>query len=299
MSNQAMQIPTIQELISQANNFDYTVTQPNKTHTYICLKLNSDHPIVPLLAQCALLVSAGVIGWEYNISRNTQGKSNLSGITLKQLQQAIHHLGQKPCEHYRGWIGEIISHFLLRHFIETHRVLLNYAWESMQSPKAEVTGGELDIVAVYELDNHQLGHISGEVKTYKNLSAAKSKAYKDLQKARDWTHNRDAQMRMSLYQLLVDTKFNVDALQAATLAMGDERTFLPSLIHCASTQFKRKSTFDDLQQKFDLCTRPSQLLGIQIIIDDFGGSCGKESFQVGFFENFLKQMQQQAIALEK
>ncbi len=130
------------------------------------------------------------------------------------------------------------------------------------------------------------------------MSAAKNKAYVDLQKARNWTHNRDAEIRGTLNALL-RPKFNIGALQAATLAMGDERSFLPSLIHCANTQFKRKSTFGDFQQKFDLCTRPSQLIGIQILIDDFGGSCDEKSFHVGFFENFLKQMRRQAIAWKK
>ncbi len=298
MSNQAIQIPTIHELISKADKFDYKVTQPEQTHTYICLELDCSHPIVPLLAQYALLVSASLTVWESGIGQETQKRPDFSLITLEQLLKTVQHLEQKPCKHYRGWIGEITSHFLLHHFVETNRDLLNYAWESIQPAKAEVTGGELDIVAVYELINQQLGHISGEVKTYENLSTAKNRAYDDLQKARNWTHNRDAEMRRTLNALL-RPKYSIGALQAAMSAMGDERSFLPSLIHCASTQYKKKSTFGDLQEKFDLCSRPSQLIGIQIVISDFGGSCDADSSQTGFFEEFLKQMRLQAIAWKK
>lgn len=139
-----------------------------------------------------------------------------------------------------------------------------------------------------------MGHICGEVKTYEKLSQAKSDAYFDLHKARDWSHNRDAQIRRAL-NILLQPRFEIGSLQAANLAMGNERSFLPGLIHSISTQFKKKLTFDDLPQQFDSCTRPSQLIGIQIVISDFGGSCNANPLQSGFFENFLQCMRLQAI----
>ncbi len=295
MTNQAMQIPTIPELISNASALNYTVTQPSQTHTYVYLSLDSDHPIVPLLAQYALLVSAGLEVWEANVSQEIAERPDFSLITSESLLTTITHLEQKPCRHYRGWIGEIITHFLLHHFVVQHRDMLDYTWEAIQPAKMEVTDGELDIVAAYGLHSEQLGHISGEVKTYENLSQAKSRAYDDLQKARNWSHNREPQIRGALNALL-RPKFNIGALQALTLAMGDERSFLPSLVHCASTQFTSRSTFSDLSQQFDCCTRPAQLIGIQIVISDFGGSCNTDPLQTGFFENFLQQMRRQVIA---
>lgn len=294
MTKQAMQIPTIPELVSRASAFGYTVTQPEQTHTHICLILDSGHPIVPLLAQYALLISAGLSVWEDHVGQETPQSPNFSLITFRQLSQPIQHLAQKPCRHYRGWIGEIIVHFLLLHFVVHHRGLLDYAWEEIQPPKTEVTDGELDIVAAYGLQNEQLGHISGEVKTYEDLSQAKNRAYDDLQKARNWSHNRDTQVRSALNALL-RPRFNIGALQAATLAMGDERAFLPGLVHSAATQFRRQSTFNDLPQRFNICTRPSQLIGVQVVVNDFGGSCDTTPLQTGFFENFIRQMRLQAI----
>ena len=295
MVNQRIKIPTISELLSQATALNYDVTLPDDSHIHVYLCLDSNHPTVPILAQFALLIKAGLMEWEDQISRGTEQQPDFSIITYRALHRSIIHLAQKPCEHYRGWIGEIINHFLLHHFVAQHRELLDYNWEAIQPAKMEVTNDELDIVAAYELHNQKLGHISGEVKTYEDLSGAKSNAYSDLQKAQNWSHNRDAQIR-SVLNTLLRPRFNVGALQAATLAMDNDRSFLPSLIHCASTQFKRKTTFNDLPQRFDTCTRPAQLIGIQIAITDFGGSCASESLQTGFFENFLRQMRLQAVA---
>lgn len=295
MADQTIQIPTVPELVSSASAFNYTVDQPGQTHTHICQILDSNHPIVPLLAQYALLVSAGLCVWENHVGQETSQRPDFSIITYRGLRQTIRYLEQKPCQHYRGWIGEIVIHFLLLHFVAQYRYLLDYAWEEMQPPKTEVTDGELDIVAAYALTNGQLGHVSGEIKTYRDLSQAKSRAYDDLNKARNWSHNRDAQVRSALNALL-RARYNVGALQAATLAMGDERSFLPGLIHSAATQFKRQATFSDLPTRFEICTRPAQLIGVQIVISDFGGSCDAIPFQTGFFEDFLRQMRLQAIS---
>lgn len=295
MTYQIVPIPTIPELIACATALNYTVTQPDHTHTHVHLALDSHHPAVPFLAQYALLISAGLTLWENDLGEEAGQRPHFSLIPLESLLTTINHLAQKPGNHYRGWIGEIITHFLLQHFIAQHRNLLDYAWEVVQPPKAEVTDGELDIVAAYELHNQQLGHVSGEVKTYADLSQAKSDAYHDLKKARDWSHNRDAQIRSALTSLL-RPKLGIGALQAATLAMGDERSFLPGLVHSAATQFKSKTTFSDLPQKFDVCTRPAQLIGIQVTISDFSDSGSADPLPTGFFENFIQQMRQQAIA---
>ncbi len=295
MTYQTVPIPTIPELIACATALNYTVTQPDQTHTHVHLALDSHHPVVPLLAQYALLVSAGLEIWEASVSLETTERPDFSLFTSESLLATVTDLQGKPCEHYRGWIGEIIIYFILHHFITQHRALLGYTWEAIQPPKTDVTGGELDIVAAYEWHNQQLGHISGEVKTYEGLSQAKSKAYSDLEKARKWSDNRDAEIRRTLNALL-RPRFNIDAVRAATLAMADERSFLPGLVHSTATQFKKRSTFGDLPQKFDICTRPSQLIGMQVVISDYGGSCDANPLQTGFFENFIQQMRQQAIA---
>lgn len=61
MSNQAMKIPTMKELIANTKNLNYTVNFPDQKYTFVFLKLNSSHPSVPVLTQYALLVIARVV----------------------------------------------------------------------------------------------------------------------------------------------------------------------------------------------------------------------------------------------
>lgn len=291
---QENKIPSVPELLKKAGNFGYAVSQPDNSHTYVYLELDSNHQVLPCLVQYALLVMNGLILWEKQITEGKERWPDFSGITYEQMKETIEALERKPCKHYRGWLGETIIHFLIHHLLTHHNNVFGYIWQAIAPIKAEVTDGELDIVAAYELNGNQFGHISGEIKTYENLSDAKSRAYSDLDKAFNWTNNRGAQIRSTLNQLF-HQQFGVGAIAAAVSAMGDERSFLPGLLHSDATKFKHKSTFEDLPSRFNICKRPSQLIGIQIVISDFGSSCDITPFAPGFFENFLKQLHLQAI----
>ena len=298
MSARIAKIPSIPDLIAAAGDMGYKTAQPGNRYTSIDLELDANHPVVVFLVQYAVLVTAGLEISNQYLAGNEDTVPDLSVVKFRSICTSIKHLRKKPCRHYRGWIGEIMTHFILRHFITGQRPLLDYEWEEIQPPGAEVTDSGPDIVAVYALSNKELGHISGEVKTYDKLADAKSKAYSDLDKAHNWTHNRGAQIRRALNSLLRG-RCGIGAIETAVLAMGSERSFLPSVLHNSTTKYKRKKTFQDMPGRFTVCERASQLIGIQIAISDYASSCDSSPLVDGFFETFLMKMRLQAICWKK
>lgn len=279
-----MLIPTIHDLFQEAGDIDYELKQKDD-HISIYLELSSSHVLFPVLTKYALLVRDSLASLEYSL-RDQERLLLSDALSLSSQIRSLEDLEVQPPIHRQGWIGEIVTDFLLRHFLFKHRSVLGYIWESVTSPKADnPTASNLDVVFVYELADNKLGHGCGEVKAYTNLSDAKSKAYKKLREAHDRLGNRESEIRVALVALL-EQRERITARSAAALALKGDRSFLPSLLHDSTSALKRDDTFADMPNIFTTCTRGSQRIGLQLSISDFST----------FFDNFISTMKSQVYA---
>lgn len=277
-----MEVPLIQDLLSEAGDIGYACEVHGDTHVSLFLELHKNHKGFATLVKYALLVQNSLVGFDYELA--SEGRDDFTEVISYESQlKTLESLEKKPENHQKGWIGELITDFVLRHFFDRHRDLLDFAWEIISPPKANtVTDSQLDIIVAYELNNQRLGHICGEVKTYRDLGGAKNNAYHRLLEAHNWENNREAEIRAVLTPLLRE-RSQISPKKAANLHLKGDRSFLPSLLHHPETSYKSQATFSDMSLKFTLCTRATQRIGIQISILDFDD----------FFEAFVIQMRQQ------
>jgi len=268
-------IPTIIDLINEIEDIGYTVNIIPDQRIEIYLKLSPTHFALEILAKHALLHLAGLNNFDNSLDNETP----VSVIDDEDLHADIATIENKPTAHSQGWIGEMIADFVYHFFIQRDGSSLQYKWYAIEPPKGDVTAPGLDIITAYELDSRDLGHTVGEIKTYGTLSNAKFDAYQKLIEAQDGEPKRNLEIRQAL-NALFKKKGDVNSVMAGKTALKNERSYLPCLLHDSSTEYKKKSTFDDMTNKFTLCTRAGQRLGIQISIDNFEE----------FFTKFFQQM---------
>ncbi len=278
-----MQIPSIPDLIISTGNLGYNISQPNNEYTIVHLNLDANYKALDSLVVYALLNMAGLVLFNRELATQNPDFSELNKASW---DQSINALEKKGPNNYQGWVGEMITDFVLRHFLYANEGLMGYKWWAIDPPKGDVNNHGLDIIAAYVLQNDQVGHICGEIKTYNNFSQAKNDAYTKLAEAYNYSNNREAEIRRSLTSLFHLRK-DINPIQAARAAMGQERSFLPSVLHNAKVNMRPLTPFHDLPSKFVNCTRPTQRIGICISILAISKSA--EDFNA-FFREFIKRM---------
>lgn len=289
----AGRIPSVVDLIAEVGDIGCRVTQPDGHHTHVYLKLDSQCKVFRYLVIHAMLNYAGLSAFERSLAMPSPSSTILENIAWNEYIDALENKGPK---NYQGWIGEMIIDFVFHYFVNQERDLLNYKWYLVDPPKGDVNNHGLDIIAAYVIQDGPLGHICGEIKTYNDLTSGKSDAYSKLLEAKD--HQRNAEISQALNLLFRRYSDQIDPSEAALVAAGKERTFLPSVLHNSRTELVREQTFHDIREKFSdtqgdsrIYCRPNQLIGIQVSISVQDRT--DEGFKE-FFRDFLAQMRLQA-----
>ena len=267
-------IPSIRDLLNEAPAGAYTASVVEGSHITYYIRLSPNDACVPLLAKHALVHLVGLNS--FNDSIPVSILLNIADVDLGASIQSIVDRGPENCN---GWIGEMISDFLIRHILGCEMRSLSYSWYLLEPPKGDVNDHGLDFVVAYELSdqNATLGHASGEIKTYGNLSNGKAQAYSKL--VESYERARDDEIRRTL-NALFRHKGGVNPVVAAIAAMRGERSFMPCVLHDRTTEFLSRETYHDLAAKFPSCIRENQRIGIQVSIDQYDD----------FFDEFVDQM---------